>query len=81
MMEKVPKKMTVSVSFSCAVFSLFDCLALGLALLGLVQSDLVGHFICEFKCQLQQKNLVLHSSKYCNIIQVYLNPSNRMPLV
>jgi hypothetical protein len=58
------------VNFSYAVFSLFYCLALGLALLGLVQSNLVGHFICEFKCQLQQKNLVLHSSKYGNIIQI-----------
>jgi hypothetical protein len=55
------------VNFSYAVFSLFDCLAV----LGLVQSDLVGHFICEFKCKVQQKTLsCIKVNMVCNIIQI-----------
>jgi hypothetical protein len=54
----------------------FDEAGLGLGLCDLVQSNLVCHFICEFKTTSQieaptlRKNLVLHSSKDGNIIPV-----------
>jgi hypothetical protein len=59
-MGAFPKKMMVSVNFSCGVFCLLfihNDAARGLATHGLVQSDWVLHspvccFICEFKMTL-----------------------------
>ena len=65
----------------------FGNACLGLALCGVVQSDLVWHFIHELKTphklksQLLRINLVFHSNKYSYIIQLHIKYMNRLSFV